>query len=146
MEGDMAKGTVVIGTIGSDAHIVGATLLTLALREAGFNALHIGAICSQEEFINAAKETAADAIWVSSLYGMGMLDCEGFKDRLTEAGLGYVLLYIGGLLNVSGLNWQETEQRFKDIGFDRVYPPGTMPEKAIADLKQDLTMNSAGAT
>ena len=26
-------------------------------------------------------------------------------------------------------------QRFKEMGFDKVYPPGTSPETTIADLK-----------
>ena len=129
---------IVIGTIGSDAHIVGATLLTHSLRESGFNVTHIGAVCSQEEFVNAAKETAADSIWVSSLYGMGLIDCEGLKDKLVESGLGKVLLYIGGLLVATKLDWEETENRFKEMGFDRVYPPGTLPETPVADLKKDL--------
>lgn len=140
MPTETSKKTVVIGTLGSDAHIVGATLLAHALREAGFNAIHIGAICTQEEFIDAAKETAAGAIWVSSLYGMGLLDCEGFKDKLIEAGLDHVLLYIGGLLVATELTWEETERRFKDMGFNRVYSPGTMPDKPIADLKKDLAI------
>jgi len=130
--------TVVIGTIGSDAHIVGATILTHALKKAGFNVHHIGAICSQEEFVNAAKETAADSVWVSSLYGMGLLDCEGLKEKLVEAGLGHVLLYVGGLLTATELTWEETERRFKDMRFDRVYPSSTKPDKPIADLKKDL--------
>ncbi|MBI2831982.1 MAG: methylaspartate mutase subunit S [Chloroflexi bacterium] len=132
------KKTIVLGTIGCDAHIVGATILAHALREAGFNVIHLGAIVSQEEFVNAAKETAADAICVSSVYGMGLLDCEGFKEKLVEAGLGHVKLYIGGLLTATELTWEETERRFKKLGFDRVYPPGTMPDRPIADLKKDL--------
>ncbi|MFC1980858.1 methylaspartate mutase subunit S [Chloroflexota bacterium] len=132
------KKTVVLGTIGYDAHIVGATLLAHALREAGFNVIHLGSIVTQEEFVDAAKETAADAICVSSIYGMGLLDCEGFKDKLVEAGLGQVILYIGGLLTATELTWEETERRFKEMGFDRVYPPGTLPDRPIADLKKDL--------
>lgn len=130
--------TVVLGTIGNDCHIVGATILAHAMREAGFNVIHLGAIVSQEEFINAAKETAADAICVSSIYGMGLLDCEGLKNKLIEAGLGHVKLYIGGLLIATELDWKETERRFKEMGFDRVYPPGTLPDRAILEIKQDL--------
>ena len=140
MQAEALKKTVVLGTIGSDCHVVGATLLAHALREAGFNVAHIGAICTQEEFADAAKETAADAIWVSSLYGMGLLDCEGLKEKLIEAGLGHVLLYVGGLLIATELPWEETEKRFKDMGFNRVYPPGTTPDKPIADLKKDLAI------
>ena len=140
MQAEALKKTVVLGTIGSDCHVVGATLLTHALREAGLHVVHLGAICTQEEFVDAARETAADAIWVSSLYGMGLLDCEGLKDKLIEAGLEHVLLYVGGLLVATELPWEETEKRFKDMGFNRVYPPGTTPDKPIADLKKDLAI------
>ena len=132
--------TVIIGTIGLDAHIVGATILAHALREAGFNVIHLGAIVTQEEFVNATKETAAVAICVSSIYGMGLLDCEGFKDKLIEAGLDHVKLYVGGLLTAAKLDWEETERRFKELGFDRVYPPGTLPDRPIADLRKDLAV------
>ena len=140
MQAETSKKTVVLGTIGSDCHVVGATLLAHALREAGLHVVHLGAICTQEEFVDAARETAADAIWVSSLYGMGLLDCEGLKDKLIEAGLEHVLLYVGGLLVATELPWEETEKRFKDMGFNRVYPPGTTPDKPIADLKKDLAI------
>ena len=33
---------------------------------------------------------------------------------------------------------EETEKRFKDMGFNRVYPPQTLPGVAITDLKHDL--------
>lgn len=38
------------------------------------------------------------AIWVSSLYGMARIDCAGFREKCQEAGLGDILLYIGGIL------------------------------------------------
>ena len=93
---------------------------------------------SQEEYINAAIETGADAIIVSSLYGHGELDCKGFRDRCNEAGLEGILLYAGGNLVVGKTPFEEIEQRFKSMGFDRVYPPGTDPEVDIEDLKTDL--------
>ncbi len=142
MHTETSTKTVILGTIGSDCHVVGATLLAHALRQAGLNVVHLGAICSQEEFVDAARETAADAVWVSSLYGMGLLDCEGLKEKMVEAGLGDVLLYVGGLLVATELPWEETEKRFKDMGFNRVYPPGTTADKPIADLKKDLGMQA----
>jgi methylaspartate mutase sigma subunit len=130
--------TVVLGTIGSDAHVVAIFVLRRALRQAGFEVAYLGAMVAQEEFIDAAKETAADAIWVSSLYGMGRIDCTGLRDKCVEAGLGNILLYIGGVLVTDPEQWEETRQLFLDMGFDRVYPPGTKIDVAIADLKADL--------
>ncbi len=135
------KKTIVMGVIGSDVHAVGIRILEEAFTEAGFNVVNIGVLSPQEDFINAAIETDADAILVSSLYGHGELDCKGFKEKCIEAGLDDVLLYVGGNLVVGKQDWEPTEKKFLDMGFDRVYPPGTLPETSIKDLKHDLGLN-----
>ena len=136
--------TVVIGTIGADAHTVGAWIMALALKREGFKAIYLGAVVPQKQFIEAAVESAADAIFVSSLYGMARLDCEGMMDKCIEAGIGDILLYLGGNLTAlddpSKEQWEETEKLFLDIGFSRVYPPDTNPETALEDLKKDLQL------
>ena len=135
-----SKGTIVIGVIGSDVHAIGIRILEEAFIEAGFNVVNIGVLSSQTDFINAAIETDADAILVSSLYGHGELDCRGFKEKCMEAGLDHVLLYIGGNLVIGKQAWEQTENIFINMGFDRVYPPGTLPDVAIRDLKHDLRL------
>lgn len=130
---------VVIGTIGSDAHVTGQFVLTRALEDAGFKVIRLGACVPQEEFIEAAVETGADAILVSSLYGMAYFDCEGLRDKCIEAGVPQVLLYIGGHLGTNREQWSEVEQRFRGLGFDRVYSPESRPAKVIEDLRTDIT-------
>ncbi|HYC36032.1 MAG TPA: methylaspartate mutase subunit S [Usitatibacter sp.] len=130
--------TVVLGTIGHDAHIVGSSILRIALEEAGFNVVFLGAVVPPEEFIDAARESAADAILVSSLYGMARIDCQDFGAKCAEAGLSKVKLYLGGILVTDPEKWEETEKLFKGYGFHRVYPPQTKTDVAIADLKSDL--------
>ena len=93
---------------------------------------------SQEEYIQAAIESGADAICVSSLYGHGELDCAGLREKCDEAGLKGILLYVGGNIVVGKQDFNEVEKRFKAMGFDRAYPPGTSAETTIADLKADL--------
>ena len=88
--------SVVIGTIGDDAHIIGGWVLAQVFKDAGFTVSFLGAMVPQEEFVNAAVETNADAILVSSSYGMGIIDCEGLRDRCIEAGLDDIILYAGG--------------------------------------------------
>ncbi|HJL57579.1 MAG TPA: methylaspartate mutase subunit S, partial [Arenicellales bacterium] len=80
-------GTLVTGVIGSDAHIVGNRILSRALEKEGFEVISLGALTPAKEFADAAIETDADAILVSSLYGQGELDCRGFRNLCTEAGL-----------------------------------------------------------
>ena len=130
--------TIVLGVIGSDCHAVGNKILAYAFTNAGFNVINIGVLSPQEDFINAAIETNADAILVSSLYGHGEMDCRGLREKCDEAGLEGILMYVGGNLVVGKQNWDETNEKFLEMGFNRVYPPGTSPEKAIADLEKDL--------
>lgn len=132
------KKTLVIGVIGSDCHAVGNKILEYAFTEAGFNVVNIGVLSPQEDFINAAIETNADAIVVSSLYGHGEIDCRGMRANCDEAGLKGILLYVGGNIVVGKQNWQDVYGRFRTMGFDRIYGPGTSPEITIADLKTDL--------
>ncbi|HHW29224.1 MAG TPA: methylaspartate mutase subunit S [Syntrophomonadaceae bacterium] len=129
---------MVLGVIGSDVHAVGNKILEMAFEEAGFKVINLGVMVSQEEFINAAIESDAAAILVSSLYGHGEMDCRGLREKCQEAGIGDILLYVGGNLVVGKRTFNEVEELFKKMGFDRVYPPGVLPEVAIQDLKKDL--------
>ncbi|MGE5509279.1 MAG: methylaspartate mutase subunit S [Chitinophagales bacterium] len=130
--------TIVMGVIGADVHAIGNKILEHAFRDAGFRVVNLGVLVSQEEFVHAAIETAADVLAVSSLYGHGEIDCRGLKEKCREAGLDRLLLYVGGNLVVGKQDWKETEAKFRAMGFDRVFPPGTLPEQAIAALRRDL--------
>ena len=134
----MDKKTVVMGVIGADVHAVGNRILAYAYENAGFHVVNLGVMVSQEEFIQAALETDADAIIVSSLYGHGELDCKGLREKCNEAGLEKILMYVGGNLVVGKTPFQEVEEKFMKMGFNRVYPPGTAPEQGIDDIKKDL--------
>ena len=121
--------TVVLGVVGADVHIVGAKILDFALTEAGFHVVNLGIMVSQEEFIEAAIETDAEAVLVSSVYGHGEIDCRGFRDKCLELGAEDLLLLVGGNLVVGRRSWAETEKIFLGYGFDRVYPPAPSPKR-----------------
>lgn len=140
-----AKGrTLVTGVIGSDTHIVGNRILSLALEKAGFKVVALGALTPAGEFIKAAIETAADAILVSSLYGQGELDCRGFRDLCVEGGLENILLYVGGNLVVGKRSWDETEKTYLGMGFDRAFPPQTRTDDVVRILNADFAARAAG--
>lgn len=121
------KGTVVTGVIGADVHAVGNHILTFALKQAGYKVVNLSIMVSQEEFIKAAIETAADAILVSSLYGHGQIDCAGLREKCIEAGIKDILLYVGGNITVGKNDWRTVEATFKKMGFDRVASPAPPP-------------------
>ncbi|MFO7968914.1 MAG: methylaspartate mutase subunit S [Bacillota bacterium] len=130
--------TIVIGVIGADVHAVGNKIIDYTLVNSGYNVINIGVLSSQEDFINAAIETDANLIMVSSLYGHGEIDCRGMRQKCIESGLDDILLYVGGNIVVGKQEFDEVKQRFIDMGFDRVYPPGTSIETALEDIKEDL--------
>lgn len=129
---------LVIGVIGADVHAVGNKILYHAFTDAGFEVINLGVMVSQEEYIAAAIESNADAIVVSSLYGQGELDCRGMREKCDEAGLEGILLYVGGNIVIGKQPFDEVEKRFKAMGFNRAFPPGTPPETTIEALKKDL--------
>ena len=129
---------LVIGVIGADVHAVGNKILYHAFTDAGFEVINLGVMVSQEEYIAAAIESNADAIVVSSLYGQGELDCRCMREKCDEAGLEGILLYVGGNIVIGKQPFDEVEKRFKAMGFNRAFPPGTPPETTIEALKEDL--------
>ena len=136
----MEKKKLVIGVIGADVHAVGIQILYHAFSDAGFDVTNLGVMVSQEEYIAAAIETKADAIIISSLYGQGELDCRGMREKCDEAGLKGIPLLVGGNIVIGKQTFAEVEERFKAMGFDRAFPPGTPPETTIAALREILHM------
>lgn len=134
----MTQPAVVLGVLGVDAHVVGNKIMARALEDAGFRVVNIGIFSSQEDFIRAAIESAAEALMVGSLCGHGELECRNFRDNCIEAGIGNIHLVVGGNLVVGKLKWEEVEKRFLEMGFNRVYPPGVSPKRVIEDLQKDL--------
>ena len=134
----MSDKTIVLGVIGADCHSVGNTILNAFFTEKGFNVVNLGVMVSQDEFIDAAIETGAAAILVSSLYGHGEIDCAGFRDRCVERGLEDIILYGGGNLVVGKVARESVVSRFLAMGFDRVFMPGDDLEEAARLLRADI--------
>lgn len=134
----MCKKTIVLGVIGSDCHAVGNKILDKFYSDAGFNVINLGVMVSQDEFIDSAIETGAEAILVSSLYGHGEIDCMGFRERCTERGLEDIVLHVGGNLVVGKMDKAHIVEKFKDMGYDRVYTPDVDLQICLNDLRADL--------
>lgn len=130
--------TIVIGVIGSDVHAVGNKIIEYTLEKEGYNVINIGVLSTQEEFINAAIESGAKLILVSSLYGHGELDCRGLREKCIESGIGNILLYVGGNIVVGKQDFKDVERRFLDMGFDKAFPPNTPIERILPIIKEEL--------
>lgn len=132
------KPTIVIGVIGFDCHSVGNKILDAFFCEQGFHVVNLGVMTSQDDFISAAIESDADAILVSSLYGHGEIDCFGLRGRCVERGIGDILLWVGGNLVVGKTPFGEVEEKFRLMGFDRVFPSDTDLNEAVRLLRTDI--------
>lgn len=134
----MSSYTIVLGVIGADCHAVGNKILEAFFTQAGFKVINLGVMVSQDEFIDAAIETQADAILVSSLYGHGEIDCAGLRERCIERGLDNLILYVGGNLVVGKTDFEEVRRKFETMGYDRVFPPTDDLENVAALLRTDI--------
>ena len=63
------------------------------------------------------------------------------RQKCDEAGLKNIPLVVGGNIVIGKQKFEEVEQRFKDMGFDRAFPPGTTPETTIEALRELLHMD-----
>lgn len=132
--------TVVLGVIGADCHAVGNKIIDHVLSEQGIKVVNLGVMVSQDEFIDAAIETGARAILVSSIYGHGEIDCIGFRGRCIERGLENIVLYVGGNLVIGKRPFEEVETLFIEMGFDRVFSPKTSLTDVVQFLKDDVAL------
>ena len=137
--------TIVLGVIGADCHAVGNKILDRFFGDQGFKVVNLGVMVSQDEYIDAAIETGAEAIVVQSLYGHGEIDCQGFRERCTERGLDGIVMHVGGRLVVGKADPGEVRKKFLDMGFDRVvFPDDDLKEEADA-LKADILARRGAA-
>lgn len=134
----MQKPTIVMGVIGADCHAVGNKVLDRVFTMHDFNVINLGVMVSQDEYIDAAIETGAHAIVVSSIYGHGDIDCMGMRERCIERGIGDIPMYVGGNLVIGKHDFSEIETKFKAMGFNRVFSPDTDLELVCSLMKGDI--------
>ncbi len=112
---------VVTGVVGNDIHVVANRLIELSLQARGYEVFNLGVNTYLEEFFDAAVETGADVLMISSLNG----EAEGWgrEVKLLKArykGLDDIIMMIGGNLVVGSGNTEEIVARYERYGFDLV--------------------------
>jgi methylaspartate mutase sigma subunit len=112
---------VVTGVVGNDIHVVANRLIDLSLRARGYEVYNLGVNTHLEEFFDAAVETGAEVLMISSLNG----EAEGWgrevkllKSRYRN--LDDLIMMIGGNLVVGSGNTGDIVARYKNYGFDLV--------------------------
>ncbi len=112
---------VVTGVVGNDIHVVANRLIDLSLQARGYEVFNLGVNTYLEEFFDAAVETGADVVLISSLNG----EAEGWgrEVKLLKAkykNLDDLFMMIGGNLVVGSGNTEDIVAKYKNYGFDLV--------------------------
>jgi len=90
-------GTIILGNIQRDYHVLGPEILRVFLEVAGWKVIYLGPDTAPKEFIRAAKENEADIIMVSSMMmntAGGIPQVRALLDR--EKLSGKIKLMVGG--------------------------------------------------
>ena len=112
---------VVTGVVGNDIHVVANRLIELSLNARGYEVFNLGVNTYLEEFFDAAVETGADVLMISSLNG----EAEGWSREVKLLKAKYktldeLIMTSGGNLVVGTGNAEDIVPRYKNYGFDIV--------------------------
>jgi len=113
---------VVTGVVGNDIHVVANRLIELSLNARGFEVFNLGVNTYLEEFFDAAVETQADVLLISSLNG----EAEGWAREVKLLKSKYktlddIVMVIGGNLVVGTADADTIVPKYKNYGFDLVF-------------------------
>jgi len=113
---------VVTGVVGNDIHVVANRLIELSLDARGFEVFNLGVNTYLEEFFDAAVETGADVLLISSLNG----EAEGWAREVKLLKSKYktldnIVMMIGGNLVVGTADADVIVPKYKNYGFDLVF-------------------------
>jgi len=113
---------IVTGVVGNDIHVVANRLIELSLDARGFEVFNLGVNTYLEEFFDAAVETQADILLISSLNG----EAEGWAREVKLLKSKYktlddIVMVIGGNLVVGSADADVIVPKYKKYGFDLVF-------------------------
>ncbi len=128
-------GKVVIGTIKGDIHDIGKSVVAAVLQANGYDVVDIGIDIDIDEFIDAVKEHKADALGMSTLLTLPLMEMEKVINRMKEIGMrDNIKVIVGGC--------PVTQEFADEIGADAV---GFDAQDAVFKLDGLMGVNRSGA-
>lgn len=123
---------IVVAKVGLDGHDRGAKVVARALRDAGFEVIYTGLRRTPEEVAQIALQEDADMIAISILSGAHMTLVPRVLNLLKEQNAEDILVIAGGTIP------DDDAIALKQIGVKGVYPPGTLIETFVEDIRRLL--------
>jgi methylmalonyl-CoA mutase C-terminal domain/subunit len=118
---------------GLDGHDRGAKVIARALRDAGMEVIYTGLRQTPEMIVEAALQEDVDAVGLSILSGAHMTLVPRVMEGLSQAGLGHVRVFVGGIIP------DEDLPELKGMGVAGVFGPGTSTRVVTDFIRQQLT-------
>jgi len=93
----MSHGKIVIGTIKGDIHDIGKSVVATVLQANGYDVVDIGIDIAVDTFIDAVKEHNADALGMSTLLTLPLMEMGKVINRMSDIGMrDSVKVIVGG--------------------------------------------------
>ena len=119
---------VVVAKPGLDGHDRGAKVISMALRDAGFEVIYTGLHQTPEQVVETVIQEDADAVGLSLLSGAHMTLFPRVLDLLKERGADDVMVFGGGIIPDDDI------PKLEELGVSKVFTPGA----SIASISEWL--------
>ena len=123
---------ILIAKPGLDGHDRGAKVIARALRDAGMEVIYAGLRQTPEMIVEAALQEDVDGVGLSILSGAHMTLVPRVLDGLSEAGLGHVKVFVGGIIP------DEDAPVLMEKGVAGIFGPGSNTDEIVAAIRQQL--------
>ncbi|MFN4034088.1 MAG: cobalamin B12-binding domain-containing protein [Fimbriimonadales bacterium] len=130
---------IVVAKVGLDGHDRGAKVVARALRDAGFEVIYTGLRRTPDEVAQIAIQEDADIVAISILSGAHMTLVPKVMDALRQRNADDILVIAGGTIP------DDDAEKLKQMGVKGVYPPGTLIEDFMADIRRMLAERDAAS-
>lgn len=115
---------------GSDGHDRGATVLAVALRDAGIEVIYTGLYQTSEMIVNAAIEEDVDVIALSNLGSSHIAFGTEIMELLKKKGASHICVIGGGIIT------EKEKPVLEKIGVTGNYGPGTPIDVIVNHINQ----------
>jgi methylmalonyl-CoA mutase C-terminal domain/subunit len=123
---------VLVGKPGLDGHDRGAKTIAAVLRDHGMEVIYTGLHQTPDMIAETALQEDVDVVGLSILSGAHMTLFPRIKQELVKRGMGHVLLTGGGIIS------KEDMQALQEVGFARLFGPGTRTEEIAEWIEQEM--------
>jgi len=123
---------VVVAKPGLDGHDRGAKVISMALRDAGFEVIYTGLHQTPEQVVEAVIQEDADAVGLSLLSGAHMTLFPRIVEALKARSADDVLVFGGGIIPDDDI------PKLTEIGVAKIFTPGASIASITEWLEQAL--------